>query len=299
MPACPVCGTSSPRLHLQVSGYRIVACDECGFQWVNPPPSAAELARLYDDPAYFRDANSSYRDYLAAEASHRRLAARRLRWIGRHQAPGRLLDVGCAAGFFLAEARRRGWEVAGIEVSTQMRERAENVAPRRMFVGWRDAREVLSRLDLVTMWEYIEHCPAPLDELRQAAALLRPGGLLALSTPNTDHRLAQTSGQVWREYKPPEHVGFFGARSLAQALRATGFDVLELGYTVPLTAYDATGFRQLQRVGALLGSGSDRRTPLWWVTSLGHHVYTLPARCRAFVAPARHCVGLEAYARRC
>jgi SAM-dependent methyltransferase len=295
---CPVCGASNPRLHLHARGHRIVACSECGFRWVDPLPSVTELARLYDDPAYFRDADMGYRDYLGAEASHRRLAARRLRWIERYQAPARLLDVGCAAGFFLAEARRRGWDVAGIEISAYMRARAEDFAPGRVFSRWSDAGHALSRLDLVTMWEYIEHSPAPLDELREAAAFLRPGGLLALSTPNTDHRLAQTSGQEWREYKPPEHVGFFGARSLAQALRATGFDVLKLSYTAPLTAFDAAGLRQLNRLSGLLGSGSDRRTPLWWITSLGHRVYTLPARCRALVAPARHCVGLEAYARR-
>ncbi len=297
MPSCPVCGASSPRLHVHVLGHNIVACGECEFQWVDPLPSAVELARLYDDPAYFRDVDRGYRDYLAAEPTHRRIAARRLRRIGRYQAPGRLLDVGCAAGFFLAESRRRGWELAGIEISAHMRSRAEDIAPGRVFTGWSDARHVLSRLDLVTMWEYIEHCPAPLDELREAAALLRPGGLLALSTPNTDHRLAQTPGQGWREYKPPEHVGFFGARSLAQALRATGFDVLEFGYTAPLTAFEAPGVQRLQRLGAFLGSGADRRTPLWWVTSLGHRAYTLPARYRAWIAPARHCVGLEVYAR--
>lgn len=265
---------------------------------MDPPPPAAELARLYDDPAYFRDADTGYRDYLAAEASHRRLAARRLRRIGRHQTVGRLLDVGCAAGFFLAEARRRGWEVAGIELSASMRERAEVAAPGRVFARWSEARQALARLDAVTMWEYIEHCPAPLDELREAAALLRPGGLLALSTPNTEHRLARTSRHAWREYKPPAHVGFFAARSLTRALTVTGFDVLDVRYTAPLTAFDTAGLRRLGRLGQLLGSGSDRCTPFWWVTALGHRACTLPARCRALVAPARHCVGLEAYARR-
>jgi 2-polyprenyl-3-methyl-5-hydroxy-6-metoxy-1,4-benzoquinol methylase len=265
---------------------------------VDPPPPAAELARLYDDPAYFRDGDTGYDDYLGAEASHRRLAAGRLRRIGRYQAAGRLLDLGSAAGFFLAEAQRRGWEVAGIEMSTHMRARAEDIAPGRVFSGWSEARHALSRLDLVTMWEYIEHCPAPLDELREAAALIRPGGLLALSTPNTEHRLAQDTPRKWREYKPPAHVGFFTARSLAQALTRTGFDVVEVAHTAPLTAFDTAGFWCLRGLGASLGSGSDRRTPLWWVTSLGHRVYTLPARCRALIAPARHCVGLEMYARR-
>lgn len=279
-------------------GHAIVACTECGFQWVHPPPSAAELARLYDTPAYFRDAETGYEDYLAAEPGHRRLATRRLRRILRHQPTGSLLDVGCAAGFFLAEARRRGWEVAGLELSAEMRARAERAAPGRVFSRWSDARRALSGLDLVTMWEYIEHCPAPLDELRQAAALLRPGGLLALSTPNTEHRLARRSAERWREYKPPAHVGFFGARSLTRALRATGFDVLRLQYTTPLTAFDAAGLLRLERLRARLGSGADHRTSLWWLPALGHRLYTLPARCRALVAPAEHCVGLEAYARR-
>lgn len=298
MPSCPVCGASKPHDHLRVRGYTIVACGECGFQWVDPPPSAAELSRLYDDPAYFHDADSGYGDYLAAEPSHRRLAARRLRWIGRLQRAGSVLDVGCAAGFFLAEARRRGWEAAGIEMAAHMRARAEDVAPGRIFSRWSEARYALSPVDLVTMWEYIEHCPAPRDELQEAASLLRPGGLLAISTPNTDHRLAQTSPPDWREYKPPAHVAFFTARSLTQALMVTGFDVIEIGYTAPLTAFNATGLRWLQRLGALLGSGSDRRTPLWRLTALGHRIYTLPARCRALVTPARHCVGLEMYARR-
>lgn len=298
MTACPLCESLSTRLHLSVGPYRIVSCGSCDFQWVDPRPTSAELAAFYNDPTYFTASHLGYANYLTGEKSHRRLARARLRLIERLQPIGTLIDFGCAAGFFLDEARLRGWRVAGIEVSGAMRELSSRVAPGHVFLDSDAARQSLQRVDVVTMWEYIEHAVDPLKEMRAAGRLLRPGGLIAISTPNTEHWLASAAPAAWREYKPPAHLCFFTARTLRRSLEATGFAVVHIRYTNPLTRYDGIGSRVLTYLERRWGSGADRHTRGWWIYSILQRAYTSPARLRARLEPHRYSVGLEVYGRR-
>ena len=127
---CDLCGATRYRVRyrradgtiaLSESGYRItehevrpppqvVECLRCGLVYATPRLDPAILEVLY---AAFEDP-----DYAAEEAGRRVSARQILRALRRHQAPpGRLLDVGCACGFLLDEARQLGWAVEGIERS--------------------------------------------------------------------------------------------------------------------------------------------------------------------------------------
>ena len=124
---------------------------------------------------------------------HRLSARRRLDLLEQLVSRGQLLDVGAAAGFFVDEARKRGWDAAGIDVSEPMVEwgRRELDAPLE--------RQLLADLaggafDALTMWDYIEHALEPAADLRHARELLRPGGVLALSTGDAATLVARASG---------------------------------------------------------------------------------------------------------
>ena len=131
---CNLCGAPIDRrrdLRWEKDGFDIVRCPSCGTLIRADPPSYDALDEIYG-PAYFSDASGTtrgqgYADYLGEEANHRANAVARVRLLEHHQQAGRLLDVGCAAGFFLDEARRAGWQVQGVEFSTEM---AGEVHPR-------------------------------------------------------------------------------------------------------------------------------------------------------------------------
>jgi 2-polyprenyl-3-methyl-5-hydroxy-6-metoxy-1,4-benzoquinol methylase len=84
--------------------------------------------------------------------------------------------------------------------------------------------------DVITMWDYIEHSSDPLGDLRRAAALLSPGGLVALSTGDVASVAARAFGSRWHLMTPRHHNFFFTRSSLERALRGAGFEVVSSTY---------------------------------------------------------------------
>jgi 2-polyprenyl-3-methyl-5-hydroxy-6-metoxy-1,4-benzoquinol methylase len=274
MSSCPVCASCGQRPYLQVDGYQIVQCRRCQFLFVSPPPSEAELAAFYQQPEYYKGSTFGYTDYFGQRTIHEKLARARLRRIERLR-PGRgcILDVGCAAGFFLKVAQDRGWDVAGVDLSVDMAAYASQligrpIAPR---VSALDAAP--ASFDAITLWEYIEHIPDPREELRRLLWLLKPGGILALSTPNTRYWQAVHQPTRWREFKPPAHIGFFTTATLRWLLEVCGLEVVALPRTQPRAPrFPYAAWRLLQLLREGVGNGADRRTPIWWSFSLAWRV---------------------------
>ena len=112
-----MCLAPSPPLAFMKNGYPIHRCATCEVVFSSRPPGGEKLEELYS-AEYFTEGGAGYPDYIADERTHRRQARSYLKKIEKlGMPPGRLLDVGCAAGFFLDEARQAGWEVSGCELS--------------------------------------------------------------------------------------------------------------------------------------------------------------------------------------
>lgn len=230
---CSLCGHAlfdgmkSPRLA------HLCRCGTCGLVQVRAFPAAHELHEIYGE-GYFQSENSAemgYTDYAADRDLIVRTAHRRLEVIETlaGQGKGRLLDVGCAMGFFLVAAQRRGWEVAGVDISAH----AANYARETLGLDARagmleDAGFEPKSCDVLTMWDVIEHVPSPVDTLRTCAGLLAEGGLIALSTPDIGSRVAKFTGPRWMGYKlAEEHLYYFSRRTMALSLERAGFEILE------------------------------------------------------------------------
>ena len=215
-------------------GHDILRCPSCGLTFRADLPDAEALSEIYG-PEYFADSagelrGQGYLDYLGDEEEHRVNARKRLRLLRRYTTSGHLLDVGCAAGFFLDEARRSGWTVAGVDVSQAMADYARDRAlPVRAtpFLGT-DFGD--SKFDTVTMWDYIEHVIDPKAEFRRASDLLRPSGILALSTGDAGSAVARISGSRWHLLTPRHHNFFFTRRQLIRYLEEQDFEVLATKY---------------------------------------------------------------------
>src|SRR5437762_13055581 len=114
---CELCGSTSKTYVYEVNGVPIARCDDCGLVFAAVRPQPGELAELYDS-GYYEDAEQvGYAGYAAAEDRKRRHDRSLLDEIERLGAPGRMLEIGCAYGYFLDEARQRGWQVRGVEPS--------------------------------------------------------------------------------------------------------------------------------------------------------------------------------------
>ena len=231
--ATEVTGAQAPRW--VKDGFDIVRCSGCGLVFRRELPTAAELREIYSEE-YFRrpedDADGQgYADYLSDEPLHRLNGSSRAKKLAALAAPGRLFDVGAAAGFFMDEARKQGWDVAGVDVSPHMALWGRAQLGLDLRTGeFRSADLLAGSYDAVTMWDYIEHSADPCGDLAAARALLRPGGVLAISTGDVSSVVARLSGRRWHLLTPRHHNFFFSTATLSRACRRAGFDVVSTGH---------------------------------------------------------------------
>ena len=263
--ACNVCGGEKRRPFCEESDLGLVQCPECGFIYVHPKPEPIELKALYGE-TYFRNNQSSvvgYSDYISDEVNIRRTACRRIKALSRYISSGKLLDVGCAMGFFIDEAQALGWQVSGIDVSEFGVSYARANFGLDVFHGELTELSVTeAQFDLITMWDVIEHVSDPTAYIRQAARLLRRGGYLSLSTPDVESLPAKLYGKRWVGYKlSTEHVSYFSPRTLKRLLEKEGFELVSTGHVgkhVPLQLFHdrlslyfprlATGLQLVEKV---------------------------------------------------
>jgi len=237
--ACPLCGNSlfaplrsrTGSVHSKMASLH--RCRTCGLVSVREMPPADALRDVYGE-AYFRNARSDevgYDDYEADRYCISRTADRRLDMIEWHTSHrGRLLDVGCALGFFVEAASRRGWAAEGLDISEHATSYAREVLGVEARTGTlHTAGYEPGTFDVITAWDVIEHVPDPVAELRYMRTLLREGGLLVLSTPDIGSRVAKLTGSRWMGFKlAEEHLVYFDRNTLTLALAQGGFEVERL-----------------------------------------------------------------------
>lgn len=233
---CNLCGSEQRIPFRPENGKSLVQCTNCGLVYVSPRPEANELYALYGE-TYFRNEDNAtvgYHDYVADERNIRRTFSRRLDMIHRFIQPGqdrKLLDVGCAAGFFVDEAAKRGWKVEGLDVSgfavEYVKERFGHEAYNTSLID-ADFLEP-SSYSVISMFDVIEHVPDPKANIERAAELLQSGGVMVLITPDVGSLVARLTGKRWIGYKlSEEHVYYFSDKTLARMLNEAGFDVVDV-----------------------------------------------------------------------
>jgi len=194
----------------------VLRCQTCGHAAVVDAPQQNSILEAYtesDDPVSLREAEGQ------VETARRALAR-----IERSLSPGRLLDLGCWTGSLMEAARRRGWAPVGIEPSrwaaAEARRRGFEVAGNDLFAHQLPPHS----FRLVVMGDVLEHLTEPLRALRTVRDLLEPEGGLFLTVPNAGSLVARTLGRRWWSVLPM-HLQYFTRGSLELALRQSGFQV--------------------------------------------------------------------------
>ena len=203
----------------------VVRCRQCDLVYLNPRLSADTVESAYEEVA-----DTLYAQERAGRVHTFARALDELERVDRatpdHAAtPGRLLDVGCHIGVFLELAVARGWAAEGVEPShwacAYARDRGLRVA-----CGTLRGRQFPSAaFDVVTLWDVVEHFPDPAAELHEVQRLLRPDGLVALTTMNVDSPVARLLGPRW-PWLMQMHLYYFSVRTLRALLERCGFRVV-------------------------------------------------------------------------
>jgi len=212
---------------------QLVRCLSCGLVYVRP--------RLRWDLILEGYRKGSDEGFVSQVAGRERTFRRCLERIERTALPpGKtVLDVGAAGGSFLAEAKKRGYDVMGCEPSTWMCRFALDHYDLSLQSGTIfDMPLAKGSIDLLTLWDVLEHTPDPKAVLLRGHELLAPGGVLALSVPDYGSLAARLLGRRW-PFLLTVHLYYFVKSTMKELLGRCGFETLrhwphfqtlELGY---------------------------------------------------------------------
>jgi SAM-dependent methyltransferase len=235
---CAACGGDGLEPHMRVAGEPgpdglipttdrfgtaladIVRCPACGHMQLERFPADEDLSEAYEE--------AESQAYVEEEAGQRATAAAILEVIEGHVASGTILDLGTWVGFFLAEAKGRGWVGVGVEPSLY----ASRFARERLGLDVRQAGLFNAALDeapfdAVFLGDVIEHLPDAGAALGRIGELLTPPGVLAMALPDAGSRLARTMGRRWWSVIPT-HVHYFTRNSIRTLLERHGYEVLTI-----------------------------------------------------------------------
>lgn len=198
---------------------RIVRCKSCDLVYTNPMETPQSLLRGYQD---VEDP-----EYLRTEKYRKLLLVNHLQHIMKFKSAGRLLDIGCFAGYFLELAKKEGWKTEGIEPSVW----ASKLAKKRKvnIIGESVEKVKLQphHYDVITMWDVIEHLSDPKKILKKCYQALAKDGIIALGTPNIDCLVAKIMGSNY-PYILRMHLLFFSPKTLQKMLKDVGFTTVEI-----------------------------------------------------------------------
>lgn len=219
-------------------------CEGCGVYWLDPAPPPQEMWKAYAtyhthtrqrDNRLLKSLLSLAHRFIrlaylpTAIASGLKREANALRFMMLDsETSGRLLDVGCGGGRFLRRMQKRGWQVAGTDFDEQATRKVSGRYGIETHVGDLPQCDLpAGSFDAITLSQTIEHLYDPKATLRECLRLLKPGGLLVMTTPNARSLGATEFGANWRGWEAPRHLHLFTVDSLAALTRQAGFEIVE------------------------------------------------------------------------
>ena len=223
---CNLCNSEEKEVRYIKNSYMVMRCRGCGLIYIHPMPTSERL-RDYYNQGYFRGDKQKYgyinyvegREYL--EQNFRRSA----RTIAKSTSGRKILDVGCAAGFFLS-ALGSVWDKWGIEICSEMANYARDKFGVKVIEGEIiDLSADVGEFDVITMWDVLDHMRDPFTTIRLVREKLAPDGLLVLTIGDCEALFAKVLGKRWYLLIPPTHVYYFSKRTITLLLEGNGFTV--------------------------------------------------------------------------
>ena len=262
-------------------------CPQCGLHFLSPRPTLEDIAAYYPSHyAAYRRAIDQERWFFMRWKRRRNLGPSVTAVRSFFTQAGRLLDVGCATGNYLAEMRRRGWEVHGVEIQAEAAAYARDALQLDVFNGdLLEAPYPAASFDAITLWDVLEHTHDPLAIMRAVRRLLRPGGIVAFSIPELCSTDAAQFGKYWIGFDAPRHLYLFEDETIALLLRRAGLQYLDRAHF--LGTYHTWVASWQTWLNARLADGKGRRR----LSQLAHLPFWAPLTAPYFAWLNRHARG--------
>lgn len=239
---CIICG--SDRNRSLYAG--ILECRECGHVFADLQLSDEELFDLYGKKYFFGEEYSNYLADKKVIQKNGRLRMKILKTFidsARHK---RLLEIGCAYGFFLDTVKDEFDSVQGIDITDDgiryAQEQLKLNVIREDFLKYDFGRQ---KFDMVCMWDTVEHLRDPHRYIEKISKCMESGALIAITTGDIKSINARLNGRKWRLIHPPTHIHYFSKKNLERMLNNYGFEILYNKYCGFYRSIDIAAYRLL------------------------------------------------------
>jgi len=216
---CHLCRCNHSLFQFNIENYGFYRCADCGLVYLWPQPDALESTYTLD---YYRE-----RSIFEASPLNKYLYNKYLNILETlsPKTNRKLLDVGCGPGCFMEQAQLRDWKTDGVDISKEAIQYARSNHKLNVYQG--DIFQfVCPDYDVITFWDVLEHLTKPLEHLLHAYKLLKPEGVLAVSTSNIAGLSTRIAGSSSCIFNPKEHLYFFSFNTLRQLLAKARFHVI-------------------------------------------------------------------------
>lgn len=233
-PHCPVCRGTSFTPYLTAKDhtvshetFTIMRCTRCGFLVTFPIPD--NLQRYYASDKYISHTNTANN---VTDALYKLARQATLRWkinlITHYNKTNTttLLDYGCGTGAFLHHAKKRGWQITGVEPSKHARTQAQHLTQAPIAESL--AEVSATHLSIITLWHVLEHIHLLHETLDQLQEKLAPTGTIFIAVPNHRSHDAQHYKEFWAAYDVPRHLWHFTRNDMAKLLSAHNLTIKDV-----------------------------------------------------------------------
>jgi len=199
---------------------QLVQCKNCKFKYINPHIKQELIIKGY---------NEGTDENFVSQAKGRELTFEKsLKLIEKHAKKGKILDIGTAGGSFLHVAKKRGWEVYGIEPNKWLCQWGKknygiNIKQGTIF----DNKFKNEYFDVITLWDVLEHVPDPTKNLNEINRILKTGSILVVNYPDIDSWLSKAMGKKWI-FLLSVHLFYFNRKTIRKMLKKTGFKIVKI-----------------------------------------------------------------------
>lgn len=209
-------------------GYVIKECKTCGHRFTDIKDLEKHLAEAYSDD-YFFEGKDGYPNYLEEKDMLYRSGVKFTRIISKYTKPGRVLDVGCAAGFILKAFKDAGWESYGVEPNDTMAAYGRKELGLDIRTGGMETFNSDQKFDLINLIEVIGSLYDLDKAMQNVSALCKQGGLVLVESWDMNCLAARFFGANWHEYCPPSVVHWYSDKTLNQLFNYYGFEIIAQG----------------------------------------------------------------------
>lgn len=233
---CIVCGSKEHKPCFQKQSgngdfFNLVRCRNCGLRFLSEIPKQDDLEKYYKKQYFTKRSDRGYNDYFSSKLKSEiervfKLNLNDLKFDEFEtdlKGKKSVIDIGCAAGYFINYIKNRGWDAYGIDISKECVDYAKSSGLKVQHGNYLEV-EYAQKFNLITLWATIEHLSEPGKVIDKIYQDLTENGKLYISTCRIGGlNFMKLFGSKWRFYNFPEHIYFFSRRTLKKLLNQNGF----------------------------------------------------------------------------